>query len=200
MKRIMLAFAVLASLPSSAQEAHAPSPRNRFLLNAGVGLWGGMHRIDRLDWSGITPQQTAPRQGHSFSWPSFFFEGGFALCDRMQLTAHYSHWQQEQWLREGHDVITSHWNSVNTYMVGGRFEWLPKCDLVDLYSGVMAGASFQHFASRGIEAEELPLGDATLFSYQVTAAGIRFGKAVGFVAELGYGAKGTFSTGLSVRF
>lgn len=173
---------------------------DRWTFNAGFGLAAGIHRIDHLDWSSIPNQYAGARRDVSFSWPSFFIEGRFALTERVQLALHYSHWQQEQWIREGNYLVASHWNSVNSYVAGATFEWLPKSRLVDLYSGLMVGAAFRHFASRGIEAEELPLGDATLLTYQATVAGIRFGKAVGFVAELGYGTKGVFSTGLSVRF
>lgn len=81
----------------------------------------------------------------------------------------------------------------------------PKGQWVDgrvaqLYSGFGLGASFYKSEGRSSSREEVFTNRMTIFSFQATPIGVRFGRAVGAHLELGFGYKGLINVGVSGRF
>lgn len=86
-------------------------------------------------------------------------------------------------------------NSSLFLTAGVRFNYYHK-NIVDLYSGLNLGVNVKMYAT-----EASPMALCTARSaWQLTALGVRFGRRVYGVFEIGYGYKGFLSMGIGTRF
>ncbi len=94
------------------------------------------------------------------------------------------------------DRTTAYFAQTNLYIAGGiRFNYYHK-NILDLYSGLTLGASVQF-----LHTESNPLYETEGFvAWHLTALGLRFGKQVYGVVEVGYGYKGLLTLGIGTRF
>ena len=85
---------------------------------------------------------------------------------------------------------------TNLYVsTGVRFNYYSK-NITDLYSGLLLGANVRFLSS---DKDHL-LNAGGMFTWQLTALGVRFGRRIYGNVELGYGYKGLLSVGIGSRF
>jgi hypothetical protein len=97
------------------------------------------------------------------------------------------------------DLTADETDTWITFLVEPKGQWVDG-RVAQLYSGFGIGASFYTSEGRSSAREEVFKNNMTIFSFQVTPIGVRFGRAVGGQLELGFGYKGLINLGLSGRF
>lgn len=98
--------------------------------------------------------------------------------------------------RYWNDKTYAHWLETNLYLaVGARFNYYHK-NITDLYSGLTLGCNVRMASTH----QDAMVFSQALFSWQLTALGIRFGRSVYGTVEVGYGYKGLISAGIGYRF
>lgn len=86
-----------------------------------------------------------------------------------------------------------------TFLIEPKGQWVDG-RVAQLYSGLGIGASFYKSVGRSSSRPEVFTYHKTIFSFQATPIGVRFGRAVGAHIELGFGYKGLVNLGVSGRF
>lgn len=181
------------AVPEAAQNAPLRKAFPRFRLDMGVGFGGTQNAYKRtIDLSQV--QDNTPHGPSSFTWPALHVEGEYALTTETSVGLHYDFWQDERWYKISNDMAVHH-NTINTWMLTVRQYWNGHDHGVTLYSGLMAGASFEHFYQYKITG--LPTTDVTRVALHTTLLGFRFGHKGALATELGVGTKGWASFALS---
>lgn len=195
MRHRSVLFCIVAPLLLHAQRPERPRDMDfpRFRIDFGVGLGGSQAQYKRtIDLSQV--QDSQPHYPSHFTWPSLHVEGEYALTENTSLGVHYDFWQDERWYKIVNDMAVHH-NTINTWMVSARQYWNGHSHKVSVYSGMMAGLSFEHYHQYKISG--LPTSDVTRMALQTTLLGFRFGHKAAFVTEFGIGTKGFASIALS---
>jgi hypothetical protein len=167
---------------------------DRLRFDVGFGIGGSQSQFKRTI-SVSQVQDNTPHNPLSFTWPAIHVEGEYAIAEQTSVGVHYDFWQDEQWFKISNDVAIHH-NTINTWMASVRQYWNGHDHTVSIYSGLMLGASFEHFYQYKITG--LPTTDVTRMALHTTLIGFRFGDRMGASTELGIGTKGLVSLGLSL--
>lgn len=105
----------------------------------------------------------------------------------------------KEYQKDGESLRKVKWRDSFISVLARANYYYVKKENVSMYSGLMAGVSFtQSKTISGLP--EVELGENTLFAFHVNAFGIRWGRALGFSLEAGFGYNGILNAGMNYRF
>lgn len=177
-----------------------PLPRSEFSVSFGIGAAPelfGMIQDEVLYTSPAGDLNTANSRfsgAWSFSYKRF-------LEDKIGVTLHYTT------ERTVHDIVFMGNGDLsgnrimryNTVLLSGDYWWIRRSG-ISLYSQVSAGAGLFRYADTNDFTETVHRDTETVFAYQITPIGFRFGYNLAMFAELGIGFRGLANAGVSISF
>lgn len=93
------------------------------------------------------------------------------------------------------EIIGDQLNNFYTLAAETSYTFLKK-DRVNLYALLGAGASFGKVKQTKYATAEVSRSQGTIFNFQITPIGVRYGKRWGGFAEVGFGYRGVLSFGI----
>ena len=218
MRKIILVFSAVAllavsSMPVFAEETESASSKHH--LELGAGIFDVQSLVsDRIHAAQPITVTSSMVMDYAASGGYYPFRFGTPV-----LGASY-YYQVLPWLQVGAEAGVGMYNITNIYTdntranklgsyrntsmyltAGVRFTFY-KTDFVQLYSGLSVGAVLNVESCNGLSGVTnlAPSFAGAGFTFQATALGVRFGKQVYGIAELGCGYKGVLTLGIGTRF
>ncbi len=191
MKRFLLAgtFFFLCS--------HVHSQKHQ--ISAGMGFASSNQILDVFE-TGLTYIFGPTSLSETKELGEFRFAYAYTPQERWHYGAMVSFSQNMYDVKFQHEKIGEQKTNYYTVAAEAGYTYL-KNDKFNMYALLGAGATFRSLKQTRYSSEDNDVKDQdTLFNFQVTPVGARYGKQWGAFAELGFGYRGIFSFGAFYNF
>jgi hypothetical protein len=195
---LILLAVILSAWHLSAQTG--PLPLGEFSVSFGIGAAPELFGMVDDEVLYTSPAGDLSMENRRFSGAWNFSYRRF-VEDKIGVALHYT---AERTVRDivfadNGELSGNRIMRYNTVLISGDYWWIRR-NGISLYSQVAAGAGLFRYADTNDFTETVHRDTETVFAYQLTPIGFRFGYNLAMFAELGIGFRGLANVGISISF